>query len=268
MSKTIAFSVITLLLVACGSNNDPNQLPGNDNISLQPTQKIIAPELLTKANLTLTAISQEDFEAIPYQDAEFRKSKKLCEQSKGYQANQWEGLNECIWAIEQEKINAFKELVSRKNNQLILKTTSGEIQLEHNPKATSGATYYRFIDFLPISNHYLIEENISEQCIQSKLISGIDGSQFRFKGTLTTTKDGLHFFICSPSSKEVFNCSNKLEYYEMGTESILKKWHLPFQNHRIQNLKLIDNNIFLSLLNSPQPKDITDYIKITFLDDK
>ncbi|MFT5165910.1 MAG: hypothetical protein ACI8P3_001141 [Saprospiraceae bacterium] len=263
MSKIFTAFFFVIFLATCENNPDSNK-PQNTTVLIKPAAKIIAPLLLDKANISLTEISQKDFEAIPYQDADFRKSKQLCEQSKGYNANQWEGLNECSWAIEQEKINAHQEVVSRKDKELILKTTTGEISIKHNTKASTGATYYRFKDFIPTSNYYLVEEIISGQCLNSSLISGIDGSPFNFKGLLTPSPDGRHFIVHSLNPTGTTNCSNKLAYYETGDEGILKKWHIPLQNHRIQDLKLVgDHEVYLALLNNSDPAKDNDYIKIT-----
>lgn len=264
MPKISTLCFFLVFLLACGGNPDAKKPGNDDNLSIEPALEIIAPSLLDKANLTLSDISQQDFEAIPYPDVDFRKSRQLCEQSKGYQANQWEGLNECSWAEEKEKINAFKELVRRKDKQLFLKTSTGEISFQHSPKAKEGATFYRFKDYISTSNYYLIEEIINGQCLNARLVSGVDGQAFTFKGMLTPFPDGIHFIVYYLNPIGAANCSNKLEYYEIGAEGILKKWHVPFQNHRVQDLKLGDDReVYLALLNYREAGQEIDYMKIT-----
>lgn len=264
MSKISTLFFFLVFLLACGDNQDTKKAGNDDNLSIEPAPEIIAPALLDKANLELSDISQEDFEAIPYPDADFRKSRQLCEQSKGYKANQWEGLNECCWAEEKEKINAFKEVVRRKDKQLFLKTSSGEISLQHSPEAKEGATYFRFKDFISTSNYYLIEEIINGQCLNSRMISGVDGQAFNFKGMLTPFPDGIHFIVYYLNPSGAANCSNKLEYYEIGAEGILKKWHIPFQNHRVHDLKPGgDREVYLALSINEETTQEIDYTKVT-----
>lgn len=267
MYKLNLIAVFLLFYSACGnpSDHDSSQNKDNtENVIVHSSSTFIAPELLKKTGINLTSITQQDFEAVPFPDAEYRKSKALCEDSKGYKADQWEGLNECSWAAELERINAHNDLVSRNQNILTLKTAGGDSSFEHTPDGNNGIIYYRFKDYLAATNYFLIEEIINGQCMQSRLVSGKSGLQFDFKGTVNPASDDKHLIVYALNPDKAFKCSNKLEYYVLENEELIKKWHIPLMSNYIQELKFTnDKDLFLSYLKENNAARSLEYVKIT-----
>ncbi len=267
LSTPWSFKVSNLLflmffLFACSDENNDKSSDATD-LSKNDSYSLIEPSLLEKANLKLTLINQEDFEEIPYPENSFQASKNNCEASKGYNADQWEGLNLCSWAVEKEKINFYKTFVSRIEDQLILNTENGKIRLNHKIETNEDPTYYQFKDYISSSNYYLIEEITNQQCLHSKLISSKEGNTHRFKGTLSLSENGLFFIVYTSTIIRDLKCPNKIEFYEFKDSGIEKKWHLPLKNQRIKDLKFVKNKaIYIAFSKNNDQTNRLKYAKI------
>ena len=214
----------------------------------QAKASIIPTAVLEKAKVHILEISKNDFENSAQSNAALQTSEKLCEKSKGYKSDNWEGINDCSWALEKEKIKVFDKLVARKDQELILKMDNGSLSFVNNETAMKGATYYQFITYLPKPNYYLVKEIIAGQCAISKLINTKNSEQYPIKGSIKPSLDGRYLIAYNQASTSI-DCPNMLELYQLNADGLEKKWRLPFNSNAITDIKYADGQeVFLSLL--------------------
>jgi len=255
------WKIILLLLVftACKNSTDTASIADN-TVESPPKASIIPVSILKKAKVHISEINQSDFESISDPNAAFQASEKLCKKSKGYKSDNWEGINDCSWAVEKERIKAFENLVSRKDQELILKMDGGNLNFVNNEQAIKGATYYQFINYLSKPNYYLLKEIITDQCPVSKLINAKTSEQYQIKGNIRPSSDG-QYLIAYNHALTSPDCSNKLELYQLNTDGLEKRWHLPLSKNAIVDIKYTDGQeSFLCLLANNK----TSYHKLTW----
>jgi len=227
--------------------------------------QIIAPALLEKVNIQLVTIDQATFEATPHPEADFLKSQVLCLQSNGYKNDEWQGLNDCSWVVEQEVIKKYSKRASRQKDQLLLQMDNGTLAIKHDLDSPKGQTYYRLRDYFPTSNYYLIEEVVAGACIRSKLINANNRNQFNVKGQVSCSGDETHLLSYYLSSNNDSDCLGRLEYYQLNDEGLDKKWYLPLSNKAITALKYISSKkVLISTRPNGQPDEALQYSQLTW----
>ncbi len=261
-----SFFLLFLLLSACTNSSERPEVQ-NPTVKT-PTiaeQKFMLKSLLEKVNVSLEFISQKEFENIADPEAAFQKVRTLCEQSEGYSEDIWEGLNECSWAVEKERIKKHQDIVSRDGDKLVLKMNKYPLSLEHNPDAPRGATYYQFKTYIPSSNYFLIEEMVSEKCTRSKLVNSITNNQYNVTGSVVPSKNGTQFISYFKGANSPSKCTPKIELFEIGAEGLIKKWHFPINNKSIGNAKFpSENELYLSILSKTKPSEDIKYVKLSW----
>lgn len=261
-----AFFCFFLLFIACKKVDKPNDSANEvENTLSKIEQSIIPVELLERAKASIEIISSEEFEQIEHPEASFQKVRELCEASKGYSNDVWEGVNECSWAVEKERIKLQSEFVSRKEDQLILKMEKHSLSLEHNPEAPAGSTFYQFKSYEPKSKYFLIDEMISGKCIRSKLINAENSNQYNVKGTLLPSGDGINFIAYYPKIGPSPLCIQKLESYTLKAEGLHKNWHIPLNNKIITGIKYPEKGkLFVSVRSKNKTEEPVEYLQLTW----
>ncbi len=262
MQKLLIFLGLIVFFSACKNNSDSPSDRENGSLEEAPSN-LIEPALLEQAKIRLATIDSDAFNAIP--SSASNNAKALCEKSKGYKSNTWEGLNDCSWVMEKEQILKHKELVSRNGQQLSLKIGEGVQNFENKTQDAAQSTFYQFKNYLASSKYFLIEEHVTGKCPHTKIIKEIDASEHRLKGIVSPSPNGLHFLTYSAENKANIRCNNQLQCYSFTTEGLHKNWHLPLKDKIIQELKYSnDKDVYISLLSNNKGKDVLNYLHLSW----
>ncbi|MEM9821292.1 MAG: hypothetical protein AAF985_09480 [Bacteroidota bacterium] len=189
--------LVCLLLVACKK---------------EESQKTVASQAPQKTSSSLWSV--QPMEAKEYLAALRPKTpssiESICEESKGYRNNEWPGLNECDWAIEQQLLDHDQAIAQREGPSLALKLMDGNwMRLKH-----SSSVFYQYKGWLKDTNHFLVLINQSQHCNICWMINRQDGSKQRIEGVPYFSEDGQQAIVTSQADDSSKRCNGQLELWQ------------------------------------------------------
>lgn len=218
--------------------------------------------ILEKADIKVTAVNELAFQKASSNEDAYSNITALCEKSKGYQSNAWEGLNDCSWAAEQERIASF-EHINRQEDRLLIKKAEGTLEIEHSFFDNQPTRYAQFGGYLSANNYYIIEQLQANHCIQTKLIPHEGEQEYLLKGRMLVYGKEDQFYLLSHQLDKHANCLNKIAHYSWTTEGLTKSWEIPLKNRKITEANVNDDGtIYLSLSYLEKNIRQTTYLKV------
>ena len=186
-----------------------------------------------KAKLALQDIEAKVFQAALKAQNDVLDIERLCDESEGYRSNEWTGLNDCSWAIEQQLLAQNSEKAKREGNQLLLQLENKQwLSIDHLPEAV----YYQFNGWIKRMNCFLVLINKVDECPTFWLIDRKDGNKQEIAGIPYFSTDGSLAFVSSTSSDSAAICNNQLELWQYLDGKLYRQSVLPSQNRIIDKL--------------------------------
>lgn len=109
----------------------------------------------------------------------------LCAKSKSYQADAWEELNHCRWALEKKELAKIPEYAKRKDDILSLQIDDGQwMALSHERTPKEQAKYFQFRKYAPQSHSFIITQHFANACPMQWFVDGKNGQRLFFPGTI------------------------------------------------------------------------------------
>lgn len=182
-------------------------------------------------------LSLEPIDAKTYQAALLtnRRSsiEQLCEESKGYRRNQWQGLNECDWAIEKQLLDLEKTQAKRNENVLSLKLGNEKwLTIEHE----ANGTYYQYKGYLAKIKSYLVLITKAQECPSFWLINPENGSKQHVSGVPYFSADQQKAFVTSVNSTTSKACNNQIELWTFNDGTLQQQRSYPTKDRITEKL--------------------------------
>ena len=155
---------------------------------------------------------------------------KLCAESKGYKSMEWEGLNDCSWVLEKERLKKDASLVQRIGDVLKFKMSNGTYNINHKTNAaTNETTYFQYLGYLTEPAAFVIKQIQTEGCHKYWFLPQNGEEKSALKGQLSFNP-GKTAFIQFGTKKECLElirfCTITKEGYEKHDELTIEGgWH-------------------------------------------
>ena len=219
MNKTLPLLSLLFLFCQC-ADKAATKTPAASSKTKQPA-------------LSISTANNSEYQQLISAELAISPIGRLCAESKGYNIDEWDALNECSWAIEKHQIEQYPELVSRKEDTLLIKTVDKILTLVHNSEKTGK--YFQFIDYLPESNYFVMKIIQQSSCPEFWLISATNGHKIVLLGRPVFTKAKNAFLLSTALNKEATNCPNSLVFWSLrnGTFKKITEQATPLAVHNL-----------------------------------
>ncbi|MEM8909730.1 MAG: hypothetical protein AAGD05_17915 [Bacteroidota bacterium] len=227
MNNSLCFLGIILVAWAC------QQTPVS---SVQNAEQSVLPSTQSASTFQLHPIAAQVYQAA-IDPVATTAIERLCEGSKGYRQNEWSGLNECHWAIEQQLLESDRDRASRSGDLLSLRLNKGEtLALRHQKEEV----FYEYKGYLAPVDQYLVLIHQTDHCPAFWLIQADNGQKQRIEGIPYFSKDGHTAMVTTtPNAKAA--CNSQLELWAFE-EGVLRQQQTYFTKDRITQKLFWTNN--------------------------
>ncbi len=227
----LALLALLLLSPACQPTANP--------ASAEPTTN--EGQSLLDGQLLLQAIDSATFAAGPRDSLQHLLIQQFCEESKGYRANVWLGLNQCSWAIEKYRLDHGPQFVQRHGNELNVVLPDGAKRSFIHDLASERATYYQFRHYLPRDSLVCIEKIRESACPQLLLVQQRTGTERILDGTSfwSPRADAFLLQCIAPG------CGERLEHWSVTGGSVERDWSIDFPANLLREVKWLDRGEWL-----------------------
>ena len=119
-----AIILASLLIISCQQNqSNPNKSNKTTSEAINSGQKGAIDQL----KIQVEALDSSIFAKALLEDPEQILTDRLCKESKGYNKNDWPGMNACEWSTEKHYLARDTDFANRKEDLLVLKLQNGKI---------------------------------------------------------------------------------------------------------------------------------------------
>ncbi len=206
--------------------------PTNENTTTT-TPPPTANNSLLDGQLLLEDTDQATFAASPGDSLQKLLIQQFCDESKGYRANTWLGLNKCSWAIEKYRLDHSSNLVQRHGDELHIILPDGAKRSFIHNKSENEALYYQFHRHLADQGLVCIEKIQENHCPQFLLIQQESGSEQVLEGQPFWSPEGTAFLLQSNDQ----DCRERLEHWSITTGKAQRDWVVDFPDKALQEVK-------------------------------
>ncbi len=180
------------------------------------------------------------------QDQQRILTDRLCKESKGYNQNEWPGMNACEWATEKYWLKKDKDLVSRKDDLLTLNLENKKtLVLSHQVDKAGKKIYHIYNGYIKEIDSFVVLEKQNDQCLSSLLINAKDGSQQIMGGIPYFSADKQKAIVTSYQSASS-KCNNGFDLWQYQSGKMLQTSNYQSQSWGIDQLIWIkDNQVYI-----------------------
>ncbi len=215
MNENILLLVLSLFFIGCTSKSSSEKVDSDQSSTI------------SKASFLQTKmISLDSYKTATVNSSDISPVDRLCKESKGYNKNEWEGINECSWAVEKFQLEQHSNLVKRSGHQLILELADGPKTFSHSFDEGEPRTFYQFKNHHDKANLFCIAKYIENSCPQYLLIQKNNGHTESYDG-LPVFNSNQDAFLLSTASKSISSCKNELQYWKITDGKAAKVWSGP-----------------------------------------
>ncbi len=148
--------------------------------------------VLNAKKIKIFNLNKSDFDKTASNNENHNLVEKFCNQSKGYQSKEWEGMNDCSWAIEKYLLEKNQNLL-RAGNELILSFSNGTKQNLLHKEETQQ--YFQYDGFWEKGNLYVVKEINKGACQKTHLFNKDTGKAREFEGNFWYNAEGANGLI-------------------------------------------------------------------------
>ncbi len=249
MKRSLLYLLAIVFFWTCQSDVSKQQASKPSSVNVKPEQLQLQP---VEATVYQTALRSNHSSSI----------EQLCEDSKGYRRNEWQGLNECDWVIENQLLSKDMMRAKRNEDVLSLKLDNKQwIDITHNPEGI----YYRYKGYLSGISKYLVLISPADDCPAFWLINSSDGGKQKIEGLPYFSANGHQAIVTSGGITPSKACNSQLEHWQFTNNEFQQQSTLTTQNRVTEKLFWKgDKEVLLrqSALDSDKPTEYYARIKL------
>ncbi len=208
--------------------------PATDSSSPPTETSTNTPLPLPEGQLIFETTTANAFSAAKGDSLQKLLIQQFCDESKGYRANVWLGLNKCSWAIEKYWLDQNPDIIQRNGDELNITLPNGEkMSFIHDLREADQAAYYQFKCYLPQNDFLFIEKIVDKQCPQHLLVNRQSGQQIELNGVPFLAPSGDAFLLQSHQEA----CRTKLEHWSLQGQQSKRNWAIGKTDWDIKEVK-------------------------------